>query len=85
VWALLRVALSAPPAQAERSRRVDFTFTLDKANLQRVRRRESRYLLRSNLTETDPARQSELYRRANRLPVRASRREPKSAAFGRSG
>ena len=56
VWALVRVALPAPPPKAERARRVDFTFALDKTKLRRIRRREGRYLLRSNLTETDPAR-----------------------------
>ena len=60
-WALVRVALPAPPPQAERSRRVEFTFTLDRAKLRRLRRREGRYLLRSNLTETDPARLWEFY------------------------
>lgn len=60
-WALVRVALPPPPPKAERSRRVDFTFTLDKAKLRRLRRREGRYLLRSNLTETDPARLWEFY------------------------
>jgi transposase len=61
VWALVRVTLPAPPPKAERSRRVDFTFVLDKAKLRRLRRREGRYLLRSNLTETDPARLWEFY------------------------
>jgi hypothetical protein len=60
-WALVRVALPAPPPKAERVRRVDFTFTFDKAKLRRIRRREGRYLLRSNLTETDPARLWEFY------------------------
>ena len=32
-----------------------FTYTLNRAKLRRVRRREGRYLLRTNLTETDPA------------------------------
>jgi len=35
-------------------RRVDFTFTLDQERLRTARRREGRYLLRSNLTDTDP-------------------------------
>ncbi len=61
VWALVRVALPAPPPQAERARRVDFTFTLNTAKLRRVRRHEGRYLLRSNLTETEPARLWEFY------------------------
>jgi len=60
-WALVRVELPAPPPKGERARRVDFTFTLDTAKLRRVRRREGRYLLRSNLTETDPARLWECY------------------------
>ena len=60
-WTLVRVELPAPPPQGERARRVDFTFTLDTAKLRRVRRREGRYLLRSNLTETDPARLWECY------------------------
>jgi transposase len=60
-WALVRVTLPAPPPKGERARRVDFTFALDKAKLRRVRRREGRYLLRSNLTETDPARLWEAY------------------------
>lgn len=60
-WTLVRVEWPAPPPKAERSRRVDFTCSLDKAKLRRVRRREGRYLLRSNLTETDPARLWEYY------------------------
>jgi len=60
-WALVRVELPAPPPKGERARRADFTFRLDKAKLRRVRRREGRYLLRSNLTETDPARLWEYY------------------------
>jgi hypothetical protein len=32
-----------------------FTFTLDRKKLRQVRRREGRYLLRSNLTDEDPA------------------------------
>jgi len=60
-WALVQVTLPAPPPKGERQRRVDFAFALDKAKLRRVRRREGRYLLRSNLTETDPARLWEAY------------------------
>jgi len=60
-WTLVRVELPAPPPQAERTRRVDFTFALDKPKLRCLRRREGRYLLRSNLTETDPARLWEFY------------------------
>ena len=32
-----------------------FTFTLDRAKLRQVRRREGRYLLRTNLTGREPA------------------------------
>ena len=60
-WALVRLALPAPPSKGERTRRVDFTFHLDKPKLRRVRRREGRYLLRSNLTAADPARIWEAY------------------------
>ena len=60
-WALVRVTLPPPPPRGERARRVDFAFTLDKGKLRRVRRREGRYLLRSNLTDTDPARLWECY------------------------
>ena len=60
-WGLVSVTLPAPPPKTERARRVDFTFTLDKAKLRQVRRREGRYLLRSNLTETDPTRLWEYY------------------------
>jgi hypothetical protein len=37
------------------------TFSLDRAALKKVRRREGRYLLRSNLTDTDPAKLWEFY------------------------
>jgi hypothetical protein len=60
-WGLVQVTLPAPPPKGERTRRVDFAFRLDKAKLRRVRRREGRYLLRSNLTDTDPARLWEAY------------------------
>jgi hypothetical protein len=60
-WALVHVDLPAPLPQGERARRVDFTFRLDKAKLRQLRRREGRYLLRSNLTATDPARLWEAY------------------------
>lgn len=58
---LVVVTLPPPPPQTERQRRVDFTFTLDTAKLRQVRRREGRYLLRSNLTATDPAQLWEYY------------------------
>jgi hypothetical protein len=47
VWRLVDIEVEA--AQAK------FTYRLNKDTLRQVRRREGRYLLRSNLTETDPA------------------------------
>jgi hypothetical protein len=38
-----------------------FTYRLDRKKLQQVRRREGRYLLRTNLTETDPAKLWQFY------------------------
>ena len=58
---LVAITLPPPPPKTERVRRVDFTFALDKAKLRQVRRREGRYLLRSNLTATDPAQLWEYY------------------------
>jgi transposase len=46
-WRLVNVEV-APEAAA-------FSFTLDRAKLRQVRRREGRYLLRTNLTGKDPA------------------------------
>src|SRR6201993_3118578 len=40
---------------------VTFTYHLDRNRLRRVRRREGRYLLRTNLTEDDPAKLWNLY------------------------
>jgi len=58
---LVEITLPPPPPKTERVRRVDFTFRLDKRKLRQVRRREGRYLLRSNLTATDPAELWEYY------------------------
>jgi hypothetical protein len=44
-----------PPTQKARARRTVFIFTLNREALRAVLRCEGRYLLRSNLTETDPA------------------------------
>lgn len=60
-WAFVRVVLPAPPPKGERNRRVDFSFSVDTLKLRRVRRREGRYLLRTNLTATDPAQLWEYY------------------------
>jgi hypothetical protein len=56
-WArrLVRFELPDPPPKSQRSRRVSFRFALDKPRLRVVRRREGRYLLRTNLTGSDPA------------------------------
>jgi transposase len=61
VWSLVRVDWPEPPPARARSRRVGFTFTLQKAALRKVRRREGRYLLRSNLRATDPAQLWQFY------------------------
>ena len=62
VWALVEVTLPAPPTTKKaRARRVDLTFTLNRAALRTVLRREGRYLVRTNLTETDPAKVWEFY------------------------
>lgn len=54
VWSLVKVTWPEPPPARAKSRRVTFAYTLRKDALRKVRRREGRYLLRSNLTETDP-------------------------------
>jgi transposase len=59
--ALVKIALPEAPAKGDRAARVEFSFSLDRAALKLTRRREGRYLLRSNLTDTDPARLWEFY------------------------
>jgi transposase len=49
-WRLVTVAV----AETKKAQRASFTFQLRKDKLRITRRREGRYLLRSNLTETDP-------------------------------
>jgi hypothetical protein len=51
-WALLNVTLPAPEQRVNAS---TFTFALNKDKLRVARRREGRYLLRSNLCDEDPA------------------------------
>jgi transposase len=61
VASLVRLSLPEPPAKDAPSQRVSFEFDLDKERLRTVCRREGRYLLRSNLSATDPAKLWELY------------------------
>ena len=46
-WRLVKIVVASNSA--------DFTYQLDRKKLRQVRRREGRYLLRTNLTEHDPA------------------------------
>ena len=52
-WRLLEIEV------AERG--ANFTYRLDRNTLRQVRRREGRYLLRTNLTESDPAKLWQFY------------------------
>jgi transposase len=61
VFRLVNLILPEAPPKGQRSRRVAFGFTLARARLRRTRRREGRYLLRTNLTSTDPAQLWQFY------------------------
>jgi transposase len=61
VWSLVSLTLPDPPVKSERSRRVSFEYTLRRDKLRQVRQREGRYLLRTTLIETDPAKLWEFY------------------------
>lgn len=61
VWGLIRMELPEPSTKDACKGRISFSFGLNKKKLRIVRRREGRYLLRSNLTQTDPAKLWELY------------------------
>jgi transposase len=52
-WRLVRIAVAADAAS--------FTYQLDRNKLRRARRREGRYLLRTNLAEADPAKLWTMY------------------------
>ncbi len=52
-WRLVRIEVAKQQAT--------FSYGLHKAKLRRARRREGRYLLRTNLTESDPAKLWSLY------------------------
>ena len=54
-WGAVKVTLPEPPSKAGQAKPVEFSFHLDRQRLRQMRRREGRYLLRSNLTESDPA------------------------------
>jgi hypothetical protein len=57
-WRLIEVELTAPEVPA---RSASFTYRLDRDKLRQGRRREGRYLLRTNLTESDPAKLWQFY------------------------
>lgn len=55
VWSLVKVTWPAVPRTRKgRQARVDFGFALDRQKLRQVFRQEGQYLVRSNLTESDP-------------------------------
>jgi hypothetical protein len=57
-WRLIEVELTAHEVSA---RSASFAYRLDRDKLRQVRRREGRYLLRTNLTESDPAKLWQFY------------------------
>jgi len=63
VWSVVEVTLpQAPPTQKGRQQRIpDFEFALKKKKLREVFKREGRYLLRTNLKESNPAEVWEFY------------------------
>jgi transposase len=61
-WSLLDITMpERPTKRAQRRERTDFTFKLDRERLRIARRREGRYLLRSNLTDADPGKLWTMY------------------------
>ena len=60
-FALVHLFLPEAPPKEKRSQRVDFGFTLSRTRLRIARRREGRYLLRTNLTSTEPAQLWQFY------------------------
>ena len=63
VWSLVELTLpKAPPTKKERQQRVaDFEFVLKKSKLREVFKREGRYLLRTNMKESNPTKIWEFY------------------------
>jgi transposase len=60
-FALVNLFLPDAPSKEKHSQRVDFGFQLSRTRLRIARRREGRYLLRTNLTSTDPAQLWQFY------------------------
>jgi hypothetical protein len=60
-WGAVEITLPEPPAQAQKAEPVTFTCRIKRARLRQMRRREGRYLLRCNLTESEPAALWQLY------------------------
>jgi hypothetical protein len=54
-WGAVAITLPEAPAKAQAAEPVTFTVRFDRQRLRQMYRREGRYLLRSNLTESDPA------------------------------
>ena len=54
-WGAVEITLPEPPPKAQKTAPVTFSFRFNRKRLREMRRREGRYLLRSNLTESDPA------------------------------
>jgi len=54
-WGAVEITLPEPPAKAQKAEAVTFSVRFDRQRLRQMYRREGRYLLRSNLTESDPA------------------------------
>lgn len=61
VFRLVNLFLPEAPPKGRQSQRVNFGFGLARSRLRRTRRREGRYLLRTNLTSTDPAQLWQFY------------------------
>ena len=58
---LVEIALPPPPFRGNRRALVTFTYSLNKPKLRETRRREGRYLLRSNMLSDSPATLWEFY------------------------
>jgi hypothetical protein len=54
-WGAVEITLPEAPMKAQAAEPVTFTVRFNRPRLRQMYRREGRYLLRSNLTETDPA------------------------------